>query len=396
MSIKKTSHPASLASAGGAGVIVPTLQAGLTFGDTLSELTYQLQNNDADNPAALDLSFSGSVLQAVAGTFDNGDAASPSYVLEGGESRNISLERGAGAPSPGGSPTACTVSALLADGNTATSIVTVHPLSDFAGLVASISPPTYEMKFANGDFTLGGSLGGSHTVSTNNASAQTSTAIDGLDGYAQLTGTNGYAQFTAPSDTIDWRVGQARSWVLVLNQPGAATIAGYKILSNFMGAINDGWSGRIYIDPDSSRHFTVYPPNSTGTGYGAIKLEASSSHIIPSAARGAQGISKMGNGQGVKLLVFTYDGTSGNNTAVRLRYKSAGDPAGHSVLSPSGTGAQYAFTPRTGTADDTFEVFGESSTSPSGPQDLQYAYWAVIDSEVSDSDFDTLAGRLGL
>lgn len=266
----------------------------------------------------------------------------------------------------------------------------------FSGLVASISEQTYEVKFLNGDFTLGGTLGESYTIATANATAQTTTDLPNLHGYATLTANNGYAQFTAPSNTVDWRVGQPRSWIMVVNQPGASTITGYKILSNFMGAIDDGWSGRVDIDPDSNRHFKVLVPTSTGVGRTFLKLQAGVTHTIPSEARGALGASKMGNGQGLKLIVFTYDGTSGNNTAVRLRYKSAGDPAGHSILSPSGTGAQYAFTPRTGTADDSIEFIGESSTSPSGPQDLQYAYWAVIDSEVSDSDFDALADRLEL
>jgi hypothetical protein len=135
-----------------------------------------LTNNDPDNPSALDLAFTGSVLQAVSGTFDQGTQSSPSYVLEAGDTRTARFQRGPGAPAFGSSAS-CTISALLADGSTASTSVTVEGLkpTDYANWPALRAASSQSVnglnfnggasvgKWFDGNFALGG-VGGAYTT----------------------------------------------------------------------------------------------------------------------------------------------------------------------------------------------------------------------------------------
>ena len=397
MPIKKTSHPASLAGAG-AGVVIPTLQTGLTFDEGDALLTYQLQNNDASNPAALDLAFSGSVLEAPPGSFDNGTTGSPSYVLEGGETRNITLRRGSGAPGVGDSAADCTISALLADGNIATSVVSVQP-PIFAALVGVLATPLHEFRFKDGTFANTGSRSGIVSAATpTNSSAQTSSSLTGLEGFATLSDIYSRVTLQDASNFLDFRLGQPRSLIWVINQPGAS-IDGNKLVSGYLGRSlsPNGWGGFIEIDAGSHRRFKASVPNNAGGGQTGIQLQGSSSHTTASAARQAAGgsPSSMDKDQGLKLLVMTYDGTTGNDEAVRLRYKSSGELAGHTILRPdSGSGTYYNFAVRSGSGSVTASIFGGDNSNSSVDHD--YCYFGIIDSEVGDADFDSLAAALGL
>lgn len=398
MPIKKTSHPASLAGAGG-GVVIPTLQTGLTFDEGDALLTYQLQNNDASNPAALDLAFSGSVLEAPPGSFDNGTPGSPSYVLEGGETRNITLRRGSGAPGAGDSAADCTISALLADGNIATSVVSVQP-PIFAALVGALATPLHEFRFKDGTFANTGSRSGIVSAATpTNASAQASSSLTGLEGFATLSGISSRVTLQDASNFVDFRLGQPRSLIWVLNQPGASVDSG-RLVATYLGRSlsPNGWGGFIEIDGASHGRFKVSVPANAGGSQVATSLQSSSAFTVASTARSDAGgsPSSMAKVQGLKLLVMTYDGTTGNDEAVRLRYKSSGEAAGHTILRPdSGAGTYYDFAVRSGVGSVTVPIFG-GSASENSSSDHDYCYFGIIDSEVGDADFDSLAAALGL
>lgn len=147
---------------GGSGVTAPSIQSGLTFVEEDSVLSINLVNNDADNPAALDLSFSDSILKAPLDSFDNGTTTSPSYVLEPGETRAITLERDTGSPSYGDAASSCTISALLADGSTSVTSVTVEgaaPSTDYANWEAVRSGADFSLSSSGVTFSFGTNLG---------------------------------------------------------------------------------------------------------------------------------------------------------------------------------------------------------------------------------------------
>jgi len=114
------------------GVTKPTLESGLTLVTANSDIDFDIVNNDVSNPAAVDLAFTTPAIQAVA--FDQGTAQSPSYVLEAGATRTISLVRDYGAKDYGtvdGDVTE-SVNARLPDGTLASQTLTVEPFIDVA------------------------------------------------------------------------------------------------------------------------------------------------------------------------------------------------------------------------------------------------------------------------
>lgn len=147
---------------GGGGIIAPSIQSGLTFLEADTVLSINLVNNDTNNPAALDLSFSDSILKAPLDSFDNGTTTSPSYVLEPGETRAITLERDIGTPGYGDTPASCTISALLADGSTSTTSVTVEgatPVTDYANWEAVRSGADFSLSSSGVTFSYGTNIG---------------------------------------------------------------------------------------------------------------------------------------------------------------------------------------------------------------------------------------------
>ncbi len=196
-----------------AGITAPSLESGISLAGTATTVAFDLVNNDASNPTAIDLSFSSNYLEAA--SQHNGTAASPSYVLEAGETLPITLRRGSGAPSSGSE--VCTVTALLADGSTATQSVTVHAAATVAGYVASLSAPTFELKF-EGNTTNTGS--NASAFSTSNTSVSASTAVAGLTGKMLFTGSNNaFVRFPSSLVIGDVSWSTDRSYIYIINFP---------------------------------------------------------------------------------------------------------------------------------------------------------------------------------
>jgi len=116
-----------------AAITKPTIAAGVVLATAEGSDTIAITNADGTNPAAVDLAFASNSLQATA--FDQGTAASPSYVLEGGATRNVTLVRDYGASDYSTDPAdnvTESVTALLPDGTFASQTLTVEPYIDIA------------------------------------------------------------------------------------------------------------------------------------------------------------------------------------------------------------------------------------------------------------------------
>ena len=117
--------------AAAAAITKPTLESGLTLVTANGPINFDIVNNDGSNPAAVDLAFTTPAIQAA--TFDQGTAQSPSYVLEAGATRTISLLRDYGAEDYGDGNVTESVNARLPDGTLASQTLTVEPYIEVTG-----------------------------------------------------------------------------------------------------------------------------------------------------------------------------------------------------------------------------------------------------------------------
>ena len=116
---------------GEAGLTDPTLASGVTLATADATQTFRITNADASNPAAVDLAFTNSSIQATA--FDQGTASSPSYVLEAGTFRDVTFVRDYGANDYGDGDVGETVTARIADGSLISQSMTTEPYIEVTG-----------------------------------------------------------------------------------------------------------------------------------------------------------------------------------------------------------------------------------------------------------------------
>ena len=374
------------AAPGGGALADPTLEVGVSFGAPDTDKAYLLKNNDAVNPAVVELAFTHSAIKAK--TFDHGTAESPSFALDPNPSlsatRAITFERGAGAPVYPAGPITETITATLADGSTVTQDMTVHALETFMGLVTNfLGQPLIEYRM---DADVGallkdyGSLGyhaeKSHVGSFD---PNISALYPGFTGYTQsfytsacLITNNSSVQ---PSDVLSRDA--SRTVILALTPltggvPGVTTLFSTPLASTY------SWG-------DLRRSGSVLRYNGF-SGLSAWSLEstqAGTSHSISGPAEDTD-ISASGADKTI-LIAWSYD-VSGLGTST-VRWKQKGHSAGHSL---------YTATPHTAVSD--------ASTAPGrwlgyysgySPQNVRYNYYAIADGILSESEFDALCSTVG-
>ena len=243
---------------GGGGVTAPSIQSGLTFAEEDSVLSINLVNNDADNPAALDLSFSDSILKAPLGAFDNGTATSPSYVLEPGETRAISLERDIGTPAYGDAPVSCTISALLADGSTSVTSVTVEgatPVTDYANWESVRSGADFSLSSSGVTFSFGTSRG---KWFDNNFAAEN---VGG--GITGTWNSGGYIEIDLGQEKF---VDEIRIWVDTINSGDGSWDGNYSVRTTVYGDTVSDFSGQTTL----ANNVEIYDGGNITTADGAV------------------------------------------------------------------------------------------------------------------------------
>ena len=350
---------------GGGGVTAPTLESGLTLAEGSPTLEFDLVNNDPSNPAAVDLSFSSNYMQAASP--HNGSVDSPSYVIEAGQTLPISLERGSGAPLTGSQ--SCTVTALLADGETATQSASVEAASVSAYL-ATVSAPTYELKFA-GNLSNTGS--GSSSVTSGNITATAANSA-GLTGEATPDTNLGYVQLAATGSEYTWSVNRSMVWIYRVDValPNGPYVFSLKAGSSANLEYLHTSGGRMRAKVDGAYAY----------------LDSADSDCYASTAN-TGGVTDLTVGTGLKLVIAWYDAGASH---MRVRYKQAGDGVGHSYYydwsaPPNSTSVTNTYNYVTGYGRS---GYGASST------DVDYLYYALVDHEITDSEFDNIASMIGL
>ena len=96
----------------------------------------------------------------------------------------------------------------------------------------------------------------------------------------------------------------------------------------------------------------------------------------------------MDRSTGLKLIVACYDAAT---TTMRARYKQTGDGAGHTIATKVCAGSQTT-SGTVGSNASLLGMYGSLRVDTS----VEYLYFAVIDHEMTDSEFDSLATIIGL
>lgn len=387
---------------GSGGVIEPSIQSGLTFAGINPLLTFRLVNNDPLNPSALDLSFSDSILKAVDGTFDQGDAYSPSYVLEGGEYRDVTFERGSGAPSYGNPNLSCTISALLADGNTTTSVVTVEPALLVSGIFSSYSPLLMvDYSSLNNDGSLKDTplyVGGStYPTYTTDLTRTSSTDVNGLVGYIE-TGTAG-ASFGGRAGFPNTSTANVLSNSTVNANGGFHSLRGQRTQIYIFETGSTITSTTISYtgNPNLLPFLLEFSGTSFGSSYLKGRYAApGSSTSSRNYNSGDHTVLGVGNADPATLEMNTlylyavsYDETTETLTH---RWKKTGDGEGFSYQT-------YQKDPGDGPTSNTYNVYcminGKSGFS-SAARPVKHRFHGLSHSLISDTDFNNIATLIGL
>ena len=362
---------------GGGGVTAPSLPSGLTLSSSATTLSFSVTNNDADNPCAIDLAFSSSALQAAA--WDQGTATSPSFVIEGGATRALTLERGSGAPEFGDPNVTETVTALLADGSTVSTTVSVAGIQ-FHTAVSSLNTPLFEFLMdavdGSGNMVNTGSVGSSRNAVLGNTAV--SSTSDQFQGAVNFDSSSDYITSIGGSEPLssDFCRNQSRSYIFVWDTVTDLSTSAYIAIANG-SASNNGWG---WLHTTATLVKSQYLWSSSATNLSA----ANGTH---SGSGSAQDLvtTKMPDGSPRRCFVtVSYDHSAVTAT---VRWKKQGDPAGHTYRT-SGTS--------TGTSSGAQNVRWAGWTSGGSANEVNWRYIAVVNGTVSAAFFDQLAAIAGI
>ena len=232
--------------ASSAGVIKPTIAAGVTLATAEETDSIVITNADSSNPAAVDLAFASSSVKATA--FDQGTAQSPSYVLEAGTSRTVSLIRDTGANDYGDGNVIESVNARLPDGTLASQSLTVEPFVEITGsdsfgtFDAASSDYIYTPYNAAYDFSKTDAFSFSYWVNCTAGSFPTySMPISHMDA-----GVGYESQWN--NDNIVIMIGRPSDWIYLVYSTGTRTVdTWYHVASTYDGSNTIGGI-KLYLD----------------------------------------------------------------------------------------------------------------------------------------------------
>jgi hypothetical protein len=358
--------------ASGGGVTAPTLESGLTLASAEASQDFDLVNNDGSNPSAVDLSFSSNILKAAA--FDSGTASSPSYVMEASETRTISLIRGSGAPTSGDLD--CTVTALLADGNTATQSVNVEALPNvFATRLGAIgAPATYQ--FATNSLSNSGSAGGSWTQTSGTLAAETTRTPGFAAHYIHANSTDSLTMSGLNFVNFRRDASQDRTWIQAWESNQDTYSSTSKYLSPYGDSQSTAPGGMMYVTSAGDKLY-YYKDGST-----SITLDTSYSHT---GGGSSELLKTHGTYQSLCVVAMIWDASAATMT---VRWKQEGHASGHSfytvAAATQGTDTSWSL-----------DLIGKGSNSSDAPN-IKIFHYSVSDVAITADDFAGLLGTVGL
>jgi hypothetical protein len=352
----------------------PTMTSGLTLVSGNTSVVMTVNNADANNPSAFELSFPDSLLEASA--YDSGTATSPVFAMRGAGQRSVTLVRGSGI-APGDATQTETITAKLADGTTQQQDVIVEaPLSYFYSAVAVLGAPTIEIRMDAVDGS--GKLITTGSVSIPNATpfgawlGLVANAVPGFTHYFEQSALTDYLQVDAPMSAYCRNTN--RSWIFVWEHDPATAVTGKTMSESNASSANDNGWGTIGLKSG------VYQSQSNG----GATLSFNSSNGTHSAGGTAETLTTaVGE---LCLLVISYDAATPPGSLI-FRWKQASHATGH-------THATQATTVETASGSNYLNIAGDDSSFSGHP--VRWRYFGIIDSLVNTSEYNTLAATIGL
>ena len=383
------------AAPGGGALEDPTLEVGVSFGASDPDKAYLLKNNDAINPAVVELAFTHSTIKAK--TFDHGTAESPSFALDPNPTllatRPITFERGAGAPVYPAPPITETITATLADGSTVTQDMTVHAIVNldvWEIITQDLTQPLLEYRFdtlRSGRIKSEGSLLGDnstyffdgtlYTGSSSHPWTQTASALyDGFTGYIEP-GHQASMIYTRGGWSQDPSLlgrDADRTMVIAVTPLGAVT--GTYIMAYGIAAVLLPWGS---LGPSSGvLHYSTF---GSGSAWSLESTQAGTSHSISGPAEDAD-VSASSTGNTI-LIAWTYNNTTSTST---VRWKQKGHAAGHSIYTLAGHTSHSI-------SGDYARWLGYYANNSA--QNLRYNYFGIVDGLMTGTTFDNMCAMAG-
>ena len=364
---------------GGGGVTAPSLQLGLTLASDKTELQYDVVNNDALNPSAVELAFTSSALKAV--EYDHGTPQSPSYAIDPGQTRTIEFQRDTGAPTYGNPDVTETITGTLADGATVSSSVIVQGIQ-FKSAVRALGVPRFEFLWdsigvVTGEVTNSGSVGATRNAIVYNSPTASATS-DEFDGALHITASNQYVQAISGQEPLrtDFCRTQDRSYIFVWDNVSDLSTNSYLMITDGNGSNNGpGWT---------STGTTYVKSQYCWTG-GAVDLSAANGTHSAGGTAEDMLITQLSSGDPRRcFMAISYDHAAGTAT---IRWKQSGHAAGHTYRT-SGSNADSS----AGALTVRWVGWSAGSTA----NDADWRYTGVVDGIITASLFDQLAGIAGL
>jgi hypothetical protein len=290
--------------------------------------------------------------------YDQGTDTSPTYVIDPDTgTRTVTLARGALTPS---SPSSSEIVTLTSNAGVLPQTITctVEPSSLFDAVVRTIATPTYESVFEDTSNT--GSVGGSFTTSNFTITASTESAA--FKGYG-VPAYNGRLQ-RATTATSAWgkTSGTTRTWIYAWSNTGNLSSTLLIMDTNFRVVHGPGdikaLSEPIYVTSPSFTCNTTHSHSINGAG-------------------SSESLSRTTNTMNV--LAVTWNGSNSNT----YRWKQAGHGPGFSYGSASATSESGS--------DRPFTFVGWTQNGS-----IKWRYAGIIDSDITDAQFQTLTEIAGL
>ena len=327
--------------------------------------------NSGTTPASVELSFSsdtGSASLLVGSDFDQGTDRSPTYVVDPDTgTRTVNLIRGSLLPT---NPSSDELVTLSSNAGVLPQTITcaVYPLARFDFAVRTIATPTFEALFADTSNT--GSIGGSFTASAYTLTADTTDYV-GFQGYGVPTNNTGQVYINSSSSNWGKISGTTRTWLYVWTNTATLAPSGQPFIwaDDPYGFRNAGGQIRVgnpVAANDSGGLFTCNTTHSNCATDGTTITPSSSENLASTT-------------NALSVLACTWNGSN----SVTYRWKQSGHNSGFSL----GDITRSATTPFTWD----YHIVGTRVGTG-----LKFRYAAVIDSDITNSQFLTLLDTAGI
>lgn len=365
------------------GVDKPTLESGITLGSTELTETMTITNADADNPAVVLLSDSLGYLEFLSPDDGSDAGGDPTYAITPGDSRDVSFQRSGDVPTSGG-PWTTVVTALLADGSTATVDVEIEARATIPQYIQTLTANlhAWDMRSTEVGGELSDNGGGTvtpiHGTMSGVALETPHPSNDALGGRIVFNAQADEVEMLAVPNVDTAAYGADKTWIVVFVSNGTTT---NRRVWGWYGATDGEGPGFLYAAASSAWTLEDVWEATDQT------LSTSYSHTDGGASE------QMGASLQVRQVVavtWVRDPDTPANSQKIVRWKAASHSrTGHSYLTRT-----VAEVSDPGAGTDAMAL-GHTGQSGSSPMDMEGG-WMLVDHAITADEFNTILDLLGM